>query len=150
MNDVGVVILKEPTYDLPLAKLPSPGLLDELKKAKLLRQPGQGGVIFRVVGYGSTLGWPPPVSTPGDGPRRFADSEYLNVLPGWLLLQQNPATGNGGTGWGDSGGPVFWTEPDGTRTLVGICSWGDMQLVAMNFCWRSPPARPVPRERHPV
>jgi hypothetical protein len=124
-NDVGVIILKEPIYDLPLAKLPSAGFLDDLKKAKLLRQPGQGAAPFKVVGYGSTLEWPPKVVTPGDGWRRFADSDYLNVLPGWLNLLQNLATGNGGTAPGDSGGPVFWTDPDtGDEILVSITSWG--------------------------
>jgi len=133
-NDVGVIILKEPIYDVPLAKLPCAGLLDDLKKAKVLREPGQGGVPFRAVGYGSTLEWPPKVLTPGDGWRRFADSKYLNVLPGWLHLLQNPATGNGGVAPGDSGGPVFCSEPDGTRVLVAVTSWGEW--VAMGFYWR--------------
>jgi len=124
-NDVGVIILKDAVTNVPLATLPYAGFLDDLKKAKLLRQPGQGGVPFKVVGYGSTLEWPPPVTAPGDGWRRFADSDYLNVLPGWLNLLQNPATGNGGTAPGDSGGPVFWTDPDtGQQVLVGITSWG--------------------------
>jgi hypothetical protein len=135
-NDVGVIILKEAVTDVPLAKLPYAGYLDDLRKAKLLRQPGQGGVPFKVAGYGSTLDWPPPVSVPGDGWRRFADSDCLNVLPGWLLLLQNLATGNGGTGYGDSGGPAFWIAPDGTRVLVAVTSWGDPKLVAMNFYWR--------------
>ncbi len=136
-NDVGVIILKQPISGVPLEKLPDAGLLDYLKEAKVLRLPGEGGVPFRVVGYGSTLERNPPVIGDwGDGWRRFADSEYLNVLPGWLLLQQNFSTGNGGTGYGDSGGPVFWVQPDGKRVMVGITSWGDVNCVAMNFYWR--------------
>ncbi|MBP7934261.1 MAG: trypsin-like serine protease [Phycisphaerae bacterium] len=135
-HDVGVIILKEPICNVPLANLPYAGFLDDLKKAKLLRQPDQGGAPFTVAGYGSTLDRPPPVITAGDGWRRFADSDYLALLPGWLLAQQNFATGNGGTGFGDSGGPAFWIEPDGTRVLVGITSWGDPNCVAMNFYWR--------------
>ena len=135
-NDVGVIILKEPIYDLPLAELPYEGFLDDLKAAGLLRQPGQGGVPFKVVGYGTTLEWPPPVFTPGDGWRRFADSEYLNVLPGWLHLLQNMATGNGGTALGDSGGPAFWTDPDtGDDVLVSISCWGG-SWVSNEFYWR--------------
>ena len=133
-NDVGVIILKEPIYDVPLATLPDEGFLDDLMTAGLLRQPGQGGVPFRVVGYGSTLDWSPKVITPGDGWRRFADSEYLNLLAGWLHLLQNPATENGGTALGDSGGPAFWIEPDGTRVLVAVTSWGEP--AAMGFYWR--------------
>ena len=134
-NDVGVIILKEPIYDVPLAKLPYAGLLDDLKKAKLFREPGQGGVPFKVAGYGATLDWPPKVITPGDGWRRFADSEYLNVLQGYLHLLQNPATRNGGTGKGDSGGPVFWIAPDGTRVLVAETSWSGSWLAASSY-WR--------------
>jgi len=133
-NDVGVIILKEPVSDLPPATLPDEGFLDDLMTAGLLRQPGQGGVPFRVVGYGSILDWPPKVITPGDGWRRFADSEYLNLLAGWLHLLQNPATENGGTAFGDSGGPAFWIEPDGTRVLVAVTSWGE--AAAMGFYWR--------------
>jgi Trypsin len=132
-SDVGAIILKKPLRGVPLAKLPYAGYLDDLNAAQLLRSPGEGGLPFRVVGYGSTLGWSPPVSTPGDGWRRFADSAYLNVLPEWLLTQQNLAAGHGGTGYGDSGGPAYWTEPDGTLVLVGLTCWGDPNLVAMNF-----------------
>jgi hypothetical protein len=135
-NDVGVVILKEPIYDLPLATLPYAGFLDELQKAKLLREPGQGGTPFKVAGYGSTLEWAPPVMTDGDGWRRFADSDYLALLPGWLLAQQNFATGNGGTGCGDSGGPAFWIQPDGRCVLVALTGHGDPKCLAMNFYWR--------------
>ena len=121
---------------MPLAKLPYPGFLDDLKSAHLLRVPGEGGVPFRVAGYGSTFDWPPPVITPGDGQRRFADSDYLGLLPAYLHTQQNFATGNGGTGFGDSGGPVFWIEPNGTPLLVALTSWGDAKRVASGFYWR--------------
>jgi hypothetical protein len=136
-NDVGIIILKTPVFDVPTEKLPDACFLDDLWAEGLLREPGHGGVPFKVVGYGSTLDWPPPVTGPRDGWRRFADSEYLALLPEWLHLLQNPATGNGGTGFGDSGGPVFWYAPDGTRVLVAVTSWGDPKLVAMNFYWRT-------------
>ncbi len=135
--DVGVIVLKKPVVGVPLAPLPYPGFLDNLRQAKLLREPGQGGVPFRVAGYGGSLTFPPPVVVfPGDGWRKFADSDLLNVLPGWVHLLQNPATGNGATQAGDSGGPVFWIQPDGTRVLVALNSWGDLNEIAMSFCWR--------------
>ncbi len=137
--DVGVIILKQPvnTRKVPVATLPRTGFLDDLNAAGLLRTPGEGGAPFKVAGYGGILTWPPPAPTyPGDGWRRFADSDYLDVLPGWLHLLQNPATGNGGTVYGDSGGPAFWIEPDGTRVLVGVTSWGDPKCLAMGFYWR--------------
>jgi hypothetical protein len=51
---------------------------------------------------------------------------------------QNPALGNGGTGYGDSGGPAFWVDPDdGLLTLVGTTSTGDPNLVATTFFHRA-------------
>ncbi|MBP7934262.1 MAG: trypsin-like serine protease [Phycisphaerae bacterium] len=140
-NDVGVIILKRPVRirKVPLAKLPDEGFLDDLKTAGLLREPGQGGVPFIVAGYGSTGNWPPqppPEVVPVDGLRRFAHSDYLALSPGWLYTLMNPATGNGGTGYGDSGGPAFWVKPDGTLVLVALTGHGDPNLVAINVAWR--------------
>ncbi len=136
MNDVGVVILKE-AVDLPLATLPRVGFLDELKAAGLLREPGECGTPLTVVGYGATRDWSPPESTPGDGWRRFAQSDYLALTQSWLYTLMNPATGNGGTGVGDSGGPAFWVQSDGTLVPVALTSRGDPELMATNIAWRA-------------
>ncbi len=134
-DDVGVLILEEPAYDVPPASLPYAGFLSDLWAARLLRLPGEGGAPFRVAGYGCTLDFPPPVDVPGDGWRRFADCEYLNLLPKWLLLQQNLAAGNGGISWGDSGGPVFWVGSEEQHTLVGVTAWTSSPN-ATAFFWR--------------
>ena len=55
------------------------------------------------------------------------------VAQSWLRMSQNQATGNGGTCYGDSGGPAFWTDTHGTEILVGITSWGDAMCVAAGF-----------------
>jgi len=138
MNDVGVIILKKPvnTRKVPLATLPYAGFLDDLQAAGLLREPSEGGQRFTVAGYGTTLDWPPPESIPDDGWRRFAQTEYLALTETWLHTLQNLATGNGGTGYGDSGGPTFWVAPDGTLVLVAVTSRGDPNLVADNIAWR--------------
>ena len=135
-NDVAVIILKQPIYDLPLAELADEGFLDELRVDGLLRQPGEGGAFFTVVGYGSTLDWPPPEETPGDGPRRFAETEYLALTKSFLHTAQNFATESGGTGFGDSGGPTFWVEPDGSLVLVAVTSGGNLRLIGQNIPWR--------------
>jgi hypothetical protein len=134
LNDVGVVILKEPIYDLPLAKLPYAGFLDDLKANHLLREPGEGGTPFTIVGYGATLDWPPPVRTRGDGLRRFAFTDYQALTQDWLHTNMTPATGNGGTEGGDSGGPTYWVEADGSLDLVALTSHGPE--VANNIAWR--------------
>jgi hypothetical protein len=134
-NDVGVIILRKHFgKGVPLANLPYAGYLDYLQAAGLLRLPGEGGVPLKLVGYGGTQEWPPPVQAPGDGWRRFADSDYLALEPGWLITQTNPATGNGGTWVGDSGGPNFWIEPDGTLVLVALTGHG--AAMAPGWSWR--------------
>ncbi len=137
LNDVGVVILKKPVRHLPLAVLPPVGLLDELKAAGLLREPAQGGTKFTVVGYGTTLDRSPARLIDPDGLRRVAVSEYRALREGWLYLNQNFATGDGGTGYGDSGGPTFWTDPaTGKDVLVSVTSRGDPETVATGVTWR--------------
>jgi hypothetical protein len=135
-NDVAVIVLKAPIFNLPLATLAEEGFLDELRADGLLRTPGQGGASFTVVGYGSTLDWPPPVETPGDGPRRFAQTEFLALTKGFLHTAQNLATGSGGTGFGDSGGPTFWVNNDGSLVLVAVTSGGNLRLIGQNIPWR--------------
>ncbi len=68
--------------------------------------------------------------------RRFAVSEFRALLKAWLRMSQNQATGDGGTCYGDSGGPTFWSEPDGSEILVGITSWGDAPCVSSEFNYR--------------
>ncbi len=134
-RDVGVLILTEPVTDLPLATLPDKGFLDELKAARVLNQ-GKTKAKFTLVGYGTTLEWPPPNVIGIDGVRRVSESEYRALLKAWLRMSQNQATDDGGTCGGDSGGPAFWTEPDGAEILVGITSWGDPYCIATGFNYR--------------
>ena len=87
------------------------------------------------MGYGGTLYWPPPEIVYEDM-RQYAESEYQNLHEAWLRLSQNQATGDGGTCYGDSGGPSFWVEEDGTEILVGVTSWGDASCVSAGFNYR--------------
>ena len=132
-RDVGALVLAAPVSITP-ATLPEKGFLDKLKKQGKFRQ-GKEEADFTVVGYGGTLSWPPPYIEYDDS-RRYAESEYQTLLKSWLTLSQNQATGDGGTCYGDSGGPAFWTDPDEGEILVGITSWGDSPCVAIGFCYR--------------
>jgi hypothetical protein len=120
--------------DIVPAILPEEGFLDSLKKEGVLRQ-GSNGAKFTLVGYGGSLDWPPPDIT-YDDQRQFSISEYQALLKSWLRMSQNQATGDGGTCGGDSGGPAFWTAPDGAESLVGITSWGDTNCIATGFNYR--------------
>ncbi len=134
-HDVGVLILKKPVKKrIKPATLPEEGFLDRLLAEGELRQ-GSDGAKFTLVGYGSTLDWPPPDDYYEDQ-RQFSVSEYQALLDVWLRMSQNQATGDEGTCNGDSGGPAFWTEPDGTEIIVGITSWGDAQCLASAFNYR--------------
>jgi hypothetical protein len=133
-HDVGVLILSEPVQDITPAALPDEGFLDELQKEGRLGR-GADKAKFTLVGYGGTLEWPPP-DVYYDDFRQQAVSEYRALLKAWLRMSQNQATGDGGTCYGDSGGPAFWTEPDGSQFLVGITSWGDAPCVASAFNYR--------------
>ena len=69
------------------------------------------------------------------GTQRFvAQSGYLALNDSWLFMSQNQAAGNGGTGYGDSGGPTFWTDPTSKEEiLVSVTSWGNPVMVAIGI-----------------
>lgn len=133
-HDVGALVLREPVTDIDPAILPEEGFLDNLDEQGLLNQ-GKTKAKFTLVGYGGRLDWPPPVVTYEDQ-RQYAESEFRALLKTWLRMSQNQAAGDGGTCYGDSGGPAFWTRPDGEEVLVGITSWGDVPCVASAFNYR--------------
>lgn len=136
--DLGVLILNaDDTQGIPLANLPEEGFLNDLKASGRLRK-GSDTALFTVVGYGSTLDWPPPHWTPGDGMRRVAQSKFLNLRKAWLHVSQNHASGkgDGGACGGDSGSPYFWAEEGQPETLVSVTIWGDIPCVATSTTYR--------------
>jgi secreted trypsin-like serine protease len=133
-HDVGVLVLKKPVKKIKPAQLPTEGFLDQLLADGQLGS-GSDKADFTLVGYGGLLDWPPPDITYEDY-RQVAQSEFRALLKHWLRMSQNQATGDGGTCYGDSGGPAFWTEPDGTEILVGVTSWGDANCVSSAFNYR--------------
>jgi secreted trypsin-like serine protease len=62
----------------------------------------------------------------------------------WLHLLANEATGDGGTCYGDSGGPNFlWQDGEETNMIAGVTVKGDVMCVATNVIYRldTPTAR---------
>jgi secreted trypsin-like serine protease len=134
-HDAAVLILAEPVDDIEPATLPEEGFLDNLKKEGMLSR-GSDKAKFTVVGYGTTLDWPPPQII-SNLERQFAVSEYRALLKAWLRMSQNQAAGDAGTCGGDSGGPAFWMDPETeTEILVGITSWGDPNCISTGFNYR--------------
>jgi secreted trypsin-like serine protease len=133
-GDVGVLILAEEATGVTPATLPTCGLLDELAAANGLRN-----AVFTPVGYGIQNrvvgGGPPYFEDANPIPRMYAYSGFNALSPGYLRLSQNPAVGNGGTCYGDSGGPNFLTV-DGTPILVAVTTTGDTACRATNVDYR--------------
>jgi secreted trypsin-like serine protease len=140
-GDIAVVLLDEPQSMTP-ASLPPAGMFDQMKAKNGLK-----GQEFTCVGYGSLppiIGGGKPVFAGGDT-RRVSVSSYMSLTAAWLFLSQNAATGDGGTGYGDSGGPIFFGPPETSvpGMLAGLTVWGDTMLRSTNICYRldTPPAR---------
>jgi hypothetical protein len=96
--DVAVVVLDKPVTGIAPARLPAAGSLDGLGN----------GRRFTSVGYGAQS------VTIDHGPTfHYADIRYVAsggldaVNKSWLRISMNPARGDGGTCFGDSGGPNF-------------------------------------------
>jgi secreted trypsin-like serine protease len=54
----------------------------------------------------------------------YALQEALSLQKAWLTLSMNPSTGNGGTCYGDSGGPHFLGD-ETSHLVVSIPVTGD-------------------------
>jgi len=129
-HDIAVVVFDKPIKGITPAQLPTAGQFDNLPHNQQ----------FTAVGYGGQE----PIITPGSGPvigyldtREFATSTLNSTNPAWLRLSQNPATGDGGACYGDSGGPNFLgagkTE---TNIIAGTTITGDAICRATNVIYR--------------
>ena len=120
LHDVGIVILEEPgLVGLDVyGKLPEVGQLDALKTKR-----GKQDTGFTAVGYG--LQQINPVFVSADRVRMIATPTLIQInVPGFtgdfsLLLSNNHSTG--GTCFGDSGGPNFYSD---TNIVAGVTSFG--------------------------
>ncbi len=133
-GDVAVIVLDQAPPGIVPASLPTAGLLDTLKQAHQLN-----GTIFTAVGYGSVrdtnhTGWQ---AITDNLDRNFADQEFQSLTGAWLTNSMNLATGNGGTCYGDSGGPHF-IHLNGVETniVAAITVTGDAQCKATDKDYR--------------
>jgi len=133
-GDVAVIVLDVSPVGIVPARLPTAGLLDDLKAEHMLDD-----ALFTAVGYGSVR------ETNRTGPRGILDNvdrnrvdqETLSLTGSWLTLSMNLATGNGGTCYGDSGGPHF-IHLDGVETniVASITVTGDSVCKATDKTYR--------------
>src|SRR5512135_386504 len=116
-HDIAVVVFDKPIKGIAPARLPAENSLSDLS----------GSQQFTSVGYGAYE------VTKGPGGHQYLYNDVrmvatgtLNAItPAWLRISMNPATGNGGTCYGDSGGPNFLGTTDiiAATTITGdaIC-----------------------------
>jgi hypothetical protein len=133
-GDIGALILPSNVTGLEPAELPSCGLLDQLSVQNGLRD-----AVFTPVGYGVQNrvvgGGVPYFQDINPIPRMFAFSSFNALNRGYLRLSQNPSTGDGGTCFGDSGGPNFVTV-NNEQILAAITITGDSVCRATNVAYR--------------
>ena len=133
-GDIGVLILNKNVRGVTPAVLPACGLLDQL-----VAQNGLKNAVFTAVGYGVQNrvvgGGVPYFQDQNPIPRMFSFSSFNSLNGGYLRLSQNPSTGDGGTCFGDSGGPNFLAV-NGQQTLVAITITGDSVCRSTNVDYR--------------
>lgn len=132
-GDVAVIVLDQSPGITP-ASLPTAGLLDQLKDDHILKD-----TLFTAVGYGTVR----EVKTTGfhgildNMDRNRVDQGFLSLTKSWVTLSMNFATNNGGTCYGDSGGPHF-IHLNGVETniVAAITVTGDAPCVATDKDYR--------------
>ena len=133
-GDIGVLILDRNVRGVTPATLPSCGLLDQLAA-----QNGLKTATFTNVGYGVQNrvvgGGVPFFQDLNPVPRMFSFSSFNSLNGGYMRLSQNNSTGNGGTCFGDSGGPNFLTV-NGQQLIVSITITGDTACRSTNVVYR--------------
>lgn len=134
-HDQAVVLLDKRAAGITPARLPTAGLLDNTALE---------GQTFTAVGYGTvrTGKTGGPNAFFFDSTRRFALQSFLSLEPAWLNLSENPSTDNGGTCFGDSGGPHFLGGVD-SNLQVSLTVTGDSVCRATDKTYRldTPSAR---------
>jgi hypothetical protein len=129
-HDVAVVVLDEPISGIAPAALPTAGLLDQMNDAGTLKS-----TPFVAVGYGlvrddKTGG---PHNLRDNDERRYVEQSFQALKPALIQFSTNPATDNGGTCYGDSGGPHFI---DNTDVVVAVTTGGDAMCRATDVDYR--------------
>ena len=131
-HDIAVVVLDKAVKGIAPAKLPAAGSLSGLS----------GSQQFTSVGYGAYE------VTNGPGGHQYLYNDVRMVATGtlnsinkaWLRISMNPSTGNGGTCYGDSGGPNFLGS---THVIAEATIAGDAVCRSTNVAYRldTAPAR---------
>jgi len=124
-HDLAVVVLDKAAKNIPPARLPKLGSLDALAVGDKIVSVGYGAQSVTMGAGGANF--------------HYADIRYVavgsvNALnPAWIRASMNPSTGDGGTCYGDSGGPNFLGD---TNIVAGTTITGDFVCRATNVDYR--------------
>jgi hypothetical protein len=127
--DLAVVVFDSPVTGITPARLPAAESLSNLPR-------NQG---FTSVGYGAQS-----VTIDGGPTFHYADVRYVAtsdrlfaINKAWLRISMNPTLGDGGTCYGDSGGPNFLgAEGTETNIVAATTVTGDFMCRATNVVYR--------------
>jgi len=124
-HDIAAVVLDKAVKGISPALLPAADSLSHLSSAQ----------TFTSVGYGAYL----VTNSPGghqylyNDVRMVATGTLNSTNKTWLRISMNPATGNGGTCYGDSGGPNFLGTTD---VIAATTITGDAVCRSTNVVYR--------------
>jgi hypothetical protein len=127
-HDLAVIVLDSAPGIQP-ARLPAAGSLSGLGKDQR----------FTSVGYGTAqaVNGPGGQTFPIDDARHVAVGTLNAITPSWLRISQNASTGNGGTCYGDSGGPNFLGAGSSETDIVAATTiTGDTPCRSTNVDYR--------------
>jgi hypothetical protein len=124
LHDLGVIVLKNPVSTSNYGQVAPLGALDAFLKN------GKNTQLFTPVGYGLNRSGPPSSGKDAGGDTRFTGTVKIDSLKGTFGIPEgttvkfsnnNGKPHQGGTCFGDSGGPYF---AQGTREIVAVTSFG--------------------------
>ncbi len=121
--DIAVFVLDAPVTGVEPAALAPPGFLDSATRSATFTAVGYGTVrTSRKQGpQGFSVGWR----------REKASQHLMSRTKAWVTFSMNQATGNGGTCYGDSGGPHFLGD-----VVVSVTVTGDAMCKATDKTYR--------------
>jgi hypothetical protein len=124
-HDIAVVVFDKPITGITPATLPAAGSLSDLPPTQ----------TFTSVGYGAyeVTNEPAGHQYLYDDVRMVATGPLNSINRSWLRISMNPSTGNGGTCYGDSGGPNFLGATD---IVAAITITGDAVCRSTNVDYR--------------
>lgn len=124
-HDIAVVVFDKAVKGITPASLPEAGSLASLSGAQTFTSVGYGAYEVRKGPGGQQFLY--------DDVRMVATGTLNSTNPTWLRISMNPATGNGGTCYGDSGGPNFLGD---SNVLAATTITGDAMCRSTNVVYR--------------